>query len=91
VIAKCRLAWFAARVAFSDDQSRRDSPTAVVKFAWHRRCKSTRAQPLSQRPSIMFPTISLPSLSRVTGGVCNCGASHADQLKNGNGGIVPKL
>ena len=30
-------------------------------------------------------------LSTVTGGGCRPQLSHADQLKNGNGGIVPKL
>ena len=38
----------------------------------------------------MFRTILLENLSLVTGG-CERGTSHADQLKNGNGGIVPKL
>jgi hypothetical protein len=48
----------------------------------------------------MFDIISSLSLSHVTGGQaatrcpCGCGGaplSHADHLKNGNGGIVPKL
>ena len=47
----------------------------------------------------MLKTISLETLSSVVGGAdagaCLCGSSHelshADQLKNGNGGIVPKL
>jgi len=49
----------------------------------------------------MFSTISLDNLSHVTGGcggngpdgqpLRGGGLSHADQLKNGNGGIVPKL
>jgi hypothetical protein len=39
----------------------------------------------------MFSTISLDKLSNVTGGCERGGLSHADQLKNGNGGIVPKL
>jgi len=43
----------------------------------------------------MLQTIALEDLVTVAGGHagtrCRCGVSHADQLKNGNGGIVPKL
>ena len=37
----------------------------------------------------MFTKLSSTMLSGVVGGACPL--SHADHLKNGNGGIVPKL
>ena len=43
----------------------------------------------------MLQTIALEDLVTASGGHagtrCRCALSHADQLKNGNGGIVPKL